>query len=105
MGERHGEGLSLGSLPLEAGTHTIRVALSVTPTEVRILVEDSGVGMDAGTQARVFEPFFTTRERRKGTGLGLAQVWRSVTELGGRVEIDSSPGQGAAFTVHLNPAG
>lgn len=66
---------------------------------VRLEVRDEGVGMDDETLAHLFEPFFTTRE--DGTGLGLSIVYGVVDRAGGRIEVDSAPGEGSAFRVHL----
>jgi signal transduction histidine kinase len=68
---------------------------------VRLEVRDDGPGMDLETQARVFQPFFTTKGEGKGTGLGLAVVDGVARAHGGFVEVVSAPGQGAAFTVWL----
>ncbi|HEY0879105.1 MAG TPA: ATP-binding protein [Zeimonas sp.] len=65
---------------------------------VRVSVVDSGAGMDETVLAHVFEPFFTTKGS-EGTGLGLAQVYGFVSQLGGEVRIESSTGSGTA--VHL----
>lgn len=68
-----------------------------------VCVADSGAGMPAEVQERLFEPFFTTRT--DGTGLGLAIVRSVVSAHGGEVRVESVPGRGAAFTVCLPLAG
>ncbi|MBL8759310.1 MAG: HAMP domain-containing histidine kinase, partial [Phycisphaerae bacterium] len=68
--------------------------------EATIAVIDNGPGIAPEKAARIFEPFFTTKGLR-GTGLGLAVTKRITEQHGGTVEIRSSPGRGAAFTLHL----
>jgi two-component system, cell cycle sensor histidine kinase and response regulator CckA len=77
-------------------------ALAVSPGRyVRISVADTGVGMDAATSLRCFEPLFTTKGPTHGTGLGLAAVKGVVGETGGAVHVDSFPGRGTTFVVYL----
>jgi CheY-like chemotaxis protein len=67
-------------------------------------VEDSGDGMNDATQAHLFEPFFSTKELGKGTGLGLAVVHGIVIDHGGRIEVESTLGEGSRFRVVLPSA-
>lgn len=71
----------------------------VVGTDVKVVVTDDGVGMDAATRARVFEPLFTTK--KDGTGLGLAIVESLVKQHGGALTLESEKGRGARFTVSL----
>jgi signal transduction histidine kinase len=68
---------------------------------VRLIVADSGSGMDENVLAHIFEPFFTTKEVGNGTGLGLSLVYAIITDSGGAIDAQSAPQQGSTFTVYL----
>ncbi len=68
---------------------------------VRLVVSDTGRGIDAGNVERIFDPFFTTKVSGRGTGMGLAVVHGIVDSYGGRVEVESAPGRGTEFRVFL----
>ncbi len=69
--------------------------------ELRVRVADNGPGVPEEVARRVFEPFYTTKPRGRGTGLGLAISHGIITQHGGRVKLDTLPGEGATFTIHL----
>lgn len=68
---------------------------------VMLAVCDTGVGMPPEVAARALEPFFTTKEPGRGTGLGLSQVYGLVGQSGGHLKIDTAPGQGTAVRIYL----
>jgi PAS domain S-box-containing protein len=95
-----------GSLKIMTGNVTLNekdsASSDLQPGQyVSIAVQDTGTGMTPEIVSRVFEPFFTTKEIGKGTGLGLSQVYGFVTQSGGHIKVDSTPGQGTKVTMLL----
>ncbi|MDP3650943.1 MAG: 7TM diverse intracellular signaling domain-containing protein [Rhodoferax sp.] len=79
---------------------TLRISAQASEQEVEMHFADDGVGMDADTLARVFEPFFTTRLGQGGSGLGLSVSLNIANGLlGGSLSVQSHPGQGSCFTL------
>ena len=68
-------------------------------SSVEVVVADTGEGMSPEVVANLFQPYFTTKA--KGTGLGLAICQSIIQEHGGSISVDSTPGQGSAFTIRL----
>ncbi len=66
-----------------------------------ISIKDNGTGIDAATKDRIFEPFFSTKDRSKGTGLGLSIVHRIIKQHGGYIDVESEIGKGSTFTIFL----
>jgi signal transduction histidine kinase len=79
----------------------IAVSTQVAGREARLAVRDDGKGIAPEVMPRIFEPFFTTKDLWSNVGLGLSVTYRIVAEHGGRIDVESRPGQGSAFTVVL----
>jgi two-component system, NtrC family, sensor kinase len=87
---------------LAATGGVLRVAVDGAPDgRVRLTVADTGPGIPPEHVGKIFDPFFSTKE--KGTGLGLALVQQIVAEHGGRIEVDSPPGRGTTFVITFPP--
>jgi two-component system, cell cycle sensor histidine kinase and response regulator CckA len=95
-----------GSLSITTNTVALSKA-QVQPNDlaagryIRIKVMDTGIGMDAKTQRRIFEPFFSTKDMAQSTGMGLASVHGIVTNHKGIIEVISQVGKGTSFIIHL----
>ncbi len=86
--------------------HEIRVTTCcVADGGVRVEIRDTGTGIPPELRERIFEPFFTTKPGGVGTGLGLSICRRLVKEMGGNLGVESAPGQGSTFWLHLLAAG
>ena len=78
-----------------------RIESAIVGDEVQLRFADDGHGMPPDVATRVFEPFFTTKPPTQGTGIGLAVVFRTIVESDGSIEVQSAPGRGTCFTLHL----
>jgi two-component system NtrC family sensor kinase len=83
----------------EGGSVTVRTRAE--EDGVRLDVIDTGTGIDPEIRERIFDPFFTTKPVGVGTGLGLSISYGIVQDHGGKIEVESTPGQGSRFTVRL----
>ncbi len=94
--------VSLTELTIDPGDNAAVDGCELSPGRyVRLAVSDTGSGMDQQTITRIFEPYFTTKEIGKGTGLGLAVVHGIIEGHHGRIAVNSKPGRGTTFAVFL----
>jgi two-component system NtrC family sensor kinase len=85
---------------MEEGGH-LHVAVTPMADTVEIAVSDTGIGIPEEAIGRIFEPFFSTKEKESGVGLGLAIVYGIVRAHGGTIDVTSQPGEGTIFTIRL----
>ncbi len=93
MGEKGGQ--------LDIILETVPQGEDETTNWVRLVIRDTGCGIDKEILNRIFDPFFTTKEPGQGTGMGLSVVHGIVHDLGGSIKVESTPGEGSIFTVLL----
>lgn len=93
--------LLLNAAQAMPGGGTIEITTWASAASVHVRVSDTGVGISAANLPHIFEPGFTTRGGRVGMGLGLLISRQIIERHGGRIEVESQPGAGTAFTVML----
>jgi signal transduction histidine kinase len=79
----------------------MEVTATQADDEVTLAVHDNGPGIEPHVREHLFDPFFSGREAGRGLGFGLAKCWRIIDLHGGRVEVESEPGEGTVLTIHL----
>lgn len=95
------------AIPIEGGSLVVTLdripgsSESEAAGAIRLKVTDTGTGIPEDARERIFEPFFTTKPRGQGTGLGLSVVAAVIKEHGGRISVDSTPGQGTSVVLDL----
>jgi PAS domain S-box-containing protein len=98
----HGGRITIETAETTVDENTVRLNPDAAPGRyVSMKVRDEGIGIPPENLARIFEPFFTTKEEGKGTGLGLATVFGIVKQHHGWVTVESEPGLGTTFHIHL----
>jgi len=86
------------------GGGELRLAATAEGGQAVVEVADTGCGMSRETRARIFDPLYTTKERGRGTGLGLVVVRQIVEEHGGSIAVESEPGRGSRFVLRFPAA-
>ena len=86
---------------LDGGTLTIKARPSEDGQWLKVEVADTGLGIEPEHLPRIFDPFYTTKQVGRGTGLGLSVTYGIVEKHGGHIEVESEKGKGSTFTVIL----
>jgi two-component system NtrC family sensor kinase len=85
----------------DGGVLRLKTRLAPGRHQVIVEVEDTGQGIPASAQSKIFEPFYTTKPPGRGTGLGLSIAYGIIQDHGGQIEVESELGRGSVFRVHL----
>lgn len=99
-----------GKLSVETGTvildpsHALSASGAAPGEYVTLSISDTGIGMTEEVKGHIFEPFYTTKEMGRGTGLGLSTVFGAVKQNGGHIDVRSEPGRGSTFLIFLPKA-
>jgi CheY-like chemotaxis protein len=93
--------LTVRTASVSAGYDPAAASTTLPEPYILLSVTDTGEGMNAETLSHLFEPFYTTKAKGKGTGLGLATVYGIVKQNGGEISIESSPGRGTSVRIYL----
>lgn len=83
------------------GRLTVRFGRTPGAAEAELSVSDTGCGIGPDKVDKIFEPFFTTKRSGKGTGLGLSVIRNLMVSVGGRIQVESAPGEGATFWLYF----
>jgi signal transduction histidine kinase len=84
-----------------SGTLTIVTRYVAREDSIELVFKDTGIGINEKSKPDLFEPFYTTKKKSKGVGLGLSVVYGIIEEHKGTIHVDSEPGKGAIFTIKL----
>jgi two-component system NtrC family sensor kinase len=93
--------LATNAIDAMNGGGTLTFHASSRPSQIVIEIQDTGHGIEPENVSKIFEPFYTTKEVGKGTGLGLAVCYGIITEHGGRLSVRSNVGEGTTFSIFL----
>jgi two-component system NtrC family sensor kinase len=85
----------------DGGVLTLKTRLASGRHQMIVEVQDTGQGIPASAQSKIFEPFYTTKPPGRGTGLGLSIAYGIIQDHGGQIEVESELGRGSIFRVHL----
>ena len=107
IGEEHGT-ISLSLREVSLDDHVVvegKQAAMTGQTYLEVTIKDTGCGIDEESLANIYDPFFTTKQKDQGTGLGLAVVHGIVKKHNGEIHVDSVQGEGTSFSIYLRADG